>query len=116
MTLHHSAPPTHPLLPCLALCPLQIPALKADILTPEYCVLGEGEVQSVNAWFGPEGTQTPLHTDPHNNLLAQVHKGAGGVGKGGQGQGGRRRAERLLCKGGSGASKEGGIERVELPA
>lgn len=49
-------------------------------------MLGEGEVQSVNAWFGPEGTQTPLHTDPHNNLLAQVQMGDGRGGKGGQGR------------------------------
>ena len=23
---------------------------------PEYCALGEGELRSVNAWFGPAGT------------------------------------------------------------
>ncbi|KAL3161338.1 hypothetical protein ABBQ32_010236 [Trebouxia sp. C0010 RCD-2024] len=34
----------------------QIPALRNDIQEPAYCVLGEGEVQSVNAWFGPAGT------------------------------------------------------------
>ncbi|KAG2498674.1 hypothetical protein HYH03_003419 [Edaphochlamys debaryana] len=54
----------------------QIPVLRADILEPDYCGLGEGEeggeVQAVNAWFGPAGTTTPLHTDPHHNLLAQV--------------------------------------------
>ena len=40
--------------------------------TPEYCALGDGDVHSVNAWLGPPGTVTPLHTDPHPNLLCQV--------------------------------------------
>jgi hypothetical protein len=50
----------------------QIPALAADILTPDYCMLGSKGVSSVNAWFGPAGTVTPLHQDPEHNLLAQV--------------------------------------------
>jgi hypothetical protein len=54
----------------------QVPALADDVQTPEYCALTEDEegggLQAVNAWFGPAGTVTPLHTDPHHNLLAQV--------------------------------------------
>ncbi|GLC35226.1 hypothetical protein PLESTB_000587900 [Pleodorina starrii] len=51
----------------------QVPALRRDIATPDYCCLGEeGTLRAVNAWLGPEGTTTPLHTDPHHNMLAQV--------------------------------------------
>ena len=34
----------------------QIPALARDVAQPEYCALGEGLLQSVNAWLGPAGT------------------------------------------------------------
>lgn len=68
----------------------QLPALKNDIVTPDYCytsppdadesTLKTAGLSSVlhldeplrNAWFGPKGTRTPLHTDPYHNILCQV--------------------------------------------
>ncbi|KAM7528899.1 hypothetical protein LguiB_032309 [Lonicera macranthoides] len=50
----------------------QIQELRRDIIIPDYCFAGGGEIRSLNAWFGPAGTVTPLHHDPHHNILAQV--------------------------------------------
>ncbi|XP_031488369.1 lysine-specific demethylase JMJ30 [Nymphaea colorata] len=50
----------------------QISELRKDIIIPDYCTATGGDLKSVNAWFGPSGTVTPLHQDPHHNLFAQV--------------------------------------------
>ena len=64
----------------------QIPALREDIRTPEYCrclpltekkqqavgALEEAAKPAVNGWFGPRDTVTPLHHDPKHNLLCQA--------------------------------------------
>ena len=57
-----------------------IPALKKDIVVPDYCALQETDEDEhdddgpviLNAWLGPPDTVSPTHTDPYHNLLAQV--------------------------------------------
>ncbi|CAD6505811.1 BgTH12-01298 [Blumeria graminis f. sp. triticale] len=68
----------------------QIPNLRHDIAIPDYCFASVPSPHKscpllnkyletpklneplLNAWFGPAGTITPLHTDPYHNILAQV--------------------------------------------
>jgi hypothetical protein len=50
----------------------QLKELSEYMMVTECCYAGAGELQSLNAWFGPEETVAPLHHDPHHNILAQV--------------------------------------------
>ncbi|KAI4164489.1 MAG: hypothetical protein LQ342_001802 [Letrouitia transgressa] len=67
----------------------QIPSLRSDISIPDFCYAtlppqtatqsgshnvapSQLEEPLLNAWFGPAGTVSPLHTDPYHNILCQV--------------------------------------------
>ncbi|KAK1047616.1 hypothetical protein LTS16_005076 [Friedmanniomyces endolithicus] len=68
----------------------QIPSLRDDIRIPDICystpppadtdalrTAGLAAVEQLdepllNAWLGPKGTKTPLHTDPYHNVFCQV--------------------------------------------
>lgn len=67
-----------------------VPALRNDIMIPDLCyatcspphcsspffskhsAMPRLEDPILNAWFGPAGTVSPMHTDPYHNILAQV--------------------------------------------
>jgi len=49
----------------------QIPRLRRDVGTPDYCCLGDA-MPTLNAWLGPAGTKSPLHFDRYHNLLCQA--------------------------------------------
>lgn len=53
----------------------QIPRLRRDVGTPDYCCLGDA-MPTLNAWLGPAGTKSPLHFDRYHNLLCQVFSAA----------------------------------------
>ncbi|GAU90323.1 hypothetical protein RvY_02754 [Ramazzottius varieornatus] len=50
----------------------QAPVLKEDIAPPDYIAFCGDDDPDMNAWFGPEGTVSPLHYDPKHNFLCQV--------------------------------------------
>lgn len=64
----------------------QIPSLRKDISIPDYCYTDpppaprtpgkdpppQLDEPLLNAWVGPAGTVSPLHTDPYYNVLCQV--------------------------------------------
>ncbi len=51
----------------------QMPLLLKDISIPNYCVnkLGSAPLD-LYAWFGPEGTESPLHKDRRDNIYVQI--------------------------------------------
>lgn len=58
----------------------QIIDLAQDFTLPDYCASLEDDLSNeddecdveVNAWFGPAGTVSPLHTDAKHNMFVQV--------------------------------------------
>ena len=51
----------------------EVSVLKDDILIPRICSTGKGSMYRKNIWFGsPQGTVSPCHYDPFQNVLCQV--------------------------------------------
>ena len=54
---------------------IKSPSLINDFSIPDICHIGKNDFNttgSINAWFGPKGTITPIHYDPKHNLLSQI--------------------------------------------
>ena len=50
----------------------QVPSLQRDIREPPWCVLGDGVMESVNAWFGPAGTVCVALANAHGPWCAGI--------------------------------------------
>eukprot|EP00435_Cladocopium_sp_Y103_P026390 s2302_g6.t1 len=51
----------------------QLPCLEADLRMPDLALCGDGDSTVLRqVFFGPEGTVTPLHSDPYENIFCQV--------------------------------------------
>ena len=52
----------------------QLPELQRDFAPPPYCTAHGHAVAKVSAWWGTEGTVTPLHFDSYHNVLTQARE------------------------------------------
>lgn len=48
-----------------------IPELRKDILVPDYCYSTDQD-PLIHVWLGPDGTVSPCHHDPYENIFAQI--------------------------------------------
>ncbi|CBY22595.1 unnamed protein product [Oikopleura dioica] len=65
VTSHRNTLDFHPLLE-------QAPELYDDIEFPDYCFTETSDEPEVNAWIGPVGTVSSMHTDNKFNLFSQI--------------------------------------------
>eukprot|EP00913_Durusdinium_trenchii_P004154 g3849.t1 len=50
----------------------QLPSLEADVQTPDFALCGSTGTVLRQVFFGPNGTVTPVHWDPYENIFCQV--------------------------------------------